>query len=249
METIADEQATTAPSAFLSHLQQAMHSSPTQPLSASDLRLSQAFDRAFATANRAAARGDYGPISQITQATRDAHALIVNHWLSHLDSNRWKSFDNVGAWGTAYLDRASLSEYIQYGNDASAAKYYDAFTDHNGIPLDGSVVSEYQLTFSKSEIPDATRFWSLTAYIPPGVMLVPNAARKYVVARYSPALQTNSDGSITIYIAPRQPPGTPRANWLPVPRGPFPLLLRVYGPEGNISGTYLPPPIKACGQF
>jgi hypothetical protein len=158
-----------------------------------------------------------------------------------LDSNRWISFDNVGAWGTAYLDRASLSEYIQYGNDASAAKYYDAFTDHNGIPLDGSVVSEYQLTFSKSEIPDATRFWSLTAYIPPGVTLVPNAARKYVVARYTPALQTNSDGSITTYIAPRQPPGTPRANWLPVPRGPFSLLLRVCGPEGNTAALIFRP--------
>jgi hypothetical protein len=105
------------------------------------------------------------------------------------------------------------------------------------------------LTFSKSEIPDAKRFWSLTAYIPPGVTLVPNPARKYLVARYTPGLKTNSDGSITIYVAPRQPPGTRRANWLPVPRGPFSLLLRVYGPEGNSSGTYLPPPIKPYGQF
>jgi hypothetical protein len=79
MKAIADAQATTAPTAFLSYLQQAMHSSPTQPLSASDQRLSQAFDRSFAAANRAAAGGDYGPISNITQATHDAHELIVDH--------------------------------------------------------------------------------------------------------------------------------------------------------------------------
>jgi hypothetical protein len=99
----------------------------------------QAFNGAFSAATRAASRGHYGPISQVAQATRDAHALIINHWLSHLDPNRWIHFDNVGEWGTAYLDRAALNEYIQYGNNAAAAKYYDAFTDHNGAPPDGSV--------------------------------------------------------------------------------------------------------------
>jgi hypothetical protein len=35
------------------------------------------------------------------------------------------------------------------------------------------------------------------------------------------------------------------ANWLPVSRGPFSLVLRVYGPEGNTSpgNKYLPPKI------
>jgi hypothetical protein len=249
MKAIADEQATTAPTGFLRYIQQAVAAPSTQPLDSSDQTLIQAFNNAFANANAAQARGDYGPINAIAQATRDAHALIVDHWLSHTDSNRWIHFDNVGKWGTAYLDRASLNEYIQYGNDATAAKYYDAFTDHLGAPLDGSVVRQYQLTFSKDQIPDAQRFWSLTAYIPPGVTLVPNAARKWVVAGYTPGLKTNRDGSITIYIAPRQPVGAPRANWLPVPSGPFSLLLRVYGPQGNTSGTYSPPPIKPYGQF
>lgn len=249
MKAIADEQATTSPTQFLRFLQQGMGSPTTQPFSGSDRRLARSFNGVFAAANRAAAHGDYGRISQIAQGTRDAHALIVDHWLSHLDSNRWIHFDNMGAWGTAYLDRASANEYIQFGNNAAAAKYYDAFTDHDGIPLDGSVISDYQLTFSKSQIPDAKRFWSLTAYIPPAVELVPNRARKYAVASYTPRLKTKRDGSVTIYIAPKRPPGAPRANWLPVPKGPFSLLLRVYGPTGNTSGTYLPPPIKAYGQL
>jgi len=35
-------------------------------------------------------------------------------------------------------------------------------------------------------------------------------------------------------------------NWLPIPRGPFDLLLRVYGPDGNTSpgAKYIPPKIQ-----
>jgi hypothetical protein len=249
MKAIIDEAATTAPTGFLRYLQQGVGAPSTQPLDSSDQSLIQSFNSAFASANAKAARGDYSLLNAIAQATRDAHALIIDNWLSHTDSNYWIYFGNVGKWGTAYLDRASLNEYIQYGNDASAAKYYDAFTDHNGAPLDGSVVRQYQLTFSKDQIPDAKRFWSLTAYIPPAVELVPNAANKYVAAGYTPGLKKNADGSITIYIAPHKPVGAPAANWLPVPNGPFSLLLRVYGPQGNTSGTYSPPPISPYGRF
>jgi hypothetical protein len=249
MKAMADEAATTDPLGFLKFLQNALHSPTTTPLSASDRRLSAAFDRAFAAANAAASHGDYGPISQITQATRAAHNLIVANWLSNVDTNQWIYFNNIGTWGTAYLDRASLSEFIQYGNSAATSKYYDTFTNNQGIPLNGSIVKSYQLTFPKADIPDAKRFWSLTAYIPPGITLVPNSANKYVVGSYTRGLRTNRDGSITIYIQPTRPIASRVANWLPVPKGPFSLLLRVYGPTGNTSGNYLPPPILAYGKF
>jgi hypothetical protein len=37
--------------------------------------------------------------------------------------------------------------------------------------------------------------------------------------------------------------------WLPVPRGPFSLVLRVYGPKGNTSpgSAYIPPKIMVSG--
>jgi hypothetical protein len=36
--------------------------------------------------------------------------------------------------------------------------------------------------------------------------------------------------------------GVPEANWLPVPLGPFNIMLRVYGPEGGVAdNTYVPP--------
>jgi hypothetical protein len=175
--------------------------------------------------------------------------MTIDRWLSHVDRNHWIYFRDFAAWGTAYLDRAAGNEFIQYGNNASAAGYYNAFTDGNGAPLNDSVVPGYQLTFSKKQIPQADRFWSLTAYLPRGNTLVPNAARKYEVARFTPSLVTNPDGSITIYIQGTPPPATLRPNWLPVLRGPFDVMLRVYGPTGNTAtGHYVPPPIRPSSR-
>jgi len=100
------------------------------------------------------------------------------------------------------------------------------------------------LTFPKRKIPEAERFWSVTAYTPNSIELIENSANKYLVARYTPGLQYNSDGSVSIYMATQQPAGIPAANWLPVPDRAFNIMLRVYGLEGNVNDTYVPPAIK-----
>jgi hypothetical protein len=83
----------------------------------------------------------------------------------------------------------------------------------------------------------------MTAYTPEYIELVPNAADKYVVASYTPGLVTAEDGSVTIYVQAHQPKKN-TANWLPVPKGHFSLLLRVYGPLGSaLAGTYVAPKI------
>ena len=245
MKAIADDAVRFHTAHFFRVLQAALRSPATAPLSKSDLQLSQAFNQLLATANAAARRGNPGPLSQMISGARAAHTMIIHRWLSHTDANHWTYFSNFANWHTAYLDRAAGNEYIQYGNNASAAGYYNAFTDGSGAPLNGSKVPAYTLTFAKNQIPQADRFWSLTAYLPRGNTLVPNAAHKYEVARFTPGLVTNSDGSITIYIQATPPPPALRPNWLPVPRGPFDLLLRVYGPEGNTSpgSNYTPPKI------
>ena len=56
-------------------------------------------------------------------------------------------------------------------------------------------------------------------------------------------LVTAEDGSVTIYVQADQPK-TNTANWLPVPKGHFSLLFRVYGPLGTaLGGTYVAPKI------
>ena len=89
------------------------------------------------------------------------------------------------------------------------------------------------------------RFWSLTAYTPEAIELVPNPANKYAVASYTTGLQSNTDGSLSIYMAQQLPAGVPMANWLPIPPGAFNIMLRVYGPEGTVKdNTYVPPGIQ-----
>ena len=105
-------------------------------------------------------------------------------------------------------------------------------------------MDRYVLTFSPQEIPAAKRFWSVTAYTPDAIELVPNSANKYLVASYTPGLETNQDGSISIYMAQQLPNGVPAANWLPIPSGPFNVMLRVYGPAGSVATQkYVPPAI------
>jgi hypothetical protein len=99
-------------------------------------------------------------------------------------------------------------------------------------------------TFAKNELREYERFWSMTAYTPETVELVPNVLDKYAVDSYTPGLVTADDGSVTIYVQADPPKSSPTANWLPVPKGPFSLLFRVYGRKGSaLAGTYVPPKI------
>lgn len=242
-----DISATVTPNAFLRLMQRAVHSPDTQPMYKSDLQLSAAFDKDFAAAQQAARRGNPVPLATIDAAVRSAYREIDAHYRTHYTpGTKWVHFNNFAAWGTAYLDRAAATEYCQYCNTSATAGYYDGFVDESGQTLNGARHT-YTLTFPAGDIPQAKRFWSLTAYVPHTIELVRNPAKKYVVASYTPGLVKNPDGSITIYMAPTRPAGAPMANWLPVPRRDFSVMLRVYGPTGNTaSPTYAPAPITVA---
>lgn len=225
---------------FLRQLQQAVHNRNTPPLTGGDTTLSDQFDSAFG--NGVTVTPDTR--NALIAGVRKSHTAIVENYLDHvIGGSRWINFTNIGDWGADNLDRDSITEYIQYGNAHTTAAYYQTFNDQAGHPLDGQYKHSYTLTFSKSQVPEATRFWSLTAYVPGTIELVPNAAHKYVVASYTPDLVSNPDGSITIHLSTTQP-ATNLANWLPIPDGPFNVMLRVYGPQGSVEdNTYVPPTI------
>lgn len=242
VKLMADQGLATAPEAFLTTLQEAMASPLTEPKSEDDRDLMRRFDAAFAAAKKAIDR-DSGPMAEIIRGAQAAYAAIVNRWQSHRGPTNWIHFDNIGHWGKNYLDRAALTEYIQVGNDRKAAYYANAFVDASGLPLDGASFA-YTIHFAKKELPQYERFWSMTAYTPVYVELVPNVLDKYVVASYTPNLVTAKDGSVTIYVQADPPKTADVANWLPVPKGEFSLLFRVYGPKGKaLAGTYVPPKI------
>jgi hypothetical protein len=237
-----DIAATRTPQLFLRTTQRAVHDPATTPMSASDLRLSRQFDQLFA-----AAQDDRRLMRTIERAVGESYRAIVARWMTHVGATNWIHFDNIADWGTAYLDRAATTEYLQYGNNAAAAGYWAAYADGAGQTLNGAR-HDYKLTFTKDQLPDAKRFWSLTAYTPDTIELIPNPANKYLVARYTPGLVYNADGGVTIYMSVRKPANVPAANWLPTRRGQFNVYLRAYGPEGNTApgANYLPPRVTVA---
>jgi hypothetical protein len=243
-KTTADDLIVHAPIAFLRQLQRAVESKKTPPPSAYEQALRDRFNSLFA--NRNVNR------SEFSDGAQAAHELILDRYLTHTDWTRtptnWIHFTNIGDWGNQVVERSSITEFIQYANNREAAAYYHVFKDANGKPLDGSNPRGYVLTFPKGQLPEADRFWSVTAYTPEAIELVDNPADKYAVASYTPGLKPNpntEDGPLSIYMARQPPPGVPVANWLPIPPGAFNIMLRVYGPEGTVKdNTYVPPGIK-----
>jgi hypothetical protein len=58
-------------------------------------------------------------------------------------------------------------------------------------------------------------------------------------------LVTNADGSLDLYIQANTPGSDKEANWLPVDKKPFTLLMRLYSPNPEfLAGAWTPPPVR-----
>lgn len=238
----ADYLAQNDPIGFLAQLQTAIASPRTPPLSASDQKLVSDFNAAF----KGLPFVDPRPF---IKAVRDAHRAIVDYIPNQATKakNYWAWFNNIGGPNWSYLLRSAITEDCQYCNNHEAAAYFFVFRDGKGALLDGSKHS-YVLTFTKKQIPQTQRFWSLTAYTPGALELIPNPSNKYGVASYTPGLTYAKNGSVSIYMSVTQPKGVPAANWLPIRKGVFMLGLRDYGPLGDVlANKYVPPAIRQSG--
>jgi hypothetical protein len=252
-KTIADSEIENDPILFLRELQTAVASARTPQMSAYEQSLADNFNDLFGN-------GDHRKKSDFGKGAQTAHDAILNNYVTdptHVTATNWTHFTNIGNWDdesvSDAIDRSSITEFCQYCNDISTAAYYHAFRDDENRPLNGKHPHGYVLTFPPAVSgeaypgPEASRFWSLTAYTPEAIELVPNPINQYVVASYSGA-QLNPDGSLSIYMAAERPAGVPIENWLPVPNGPFNIMLRVYGvvPGSSVAeNTYAPPPITS----
>ena len=75
-------------------------------------------------------------------------------------------------------------------------------------------------------------------------MLVFNPIDRYSIGDRTRGLVKDPDGGLTIRIQ-ADPPAIGTANWLPAPRVPFYMVLRLYGPlKEALSGQWTPPPVR-----
>jgi hypothetical protein len=150
-----------------------------------------------------------------------------------------------------WLKRAAGAKAGIYGNDAAEATYPLTRVDSDGQTLDGSKHS-YTLTFPPGQQPPVNAFWSLTMYDGKTQLLIENPINRYLInSPMLPAMKTNADGSLTLYIQNKSPGADKEANWLPAPNGPIYLVMRLYWPKTAPpsilpvgEGTWSPPGVK-----
>jgi hypothetical protein len=159
-------------------------------------------------------------------------ARNVNGWLL--------STDTVGVFGNHYLKRAMVA-YVGLGaNLPEDAVYPLNLGDMTGKPLNGSF--DYTLRFAKGQLPPAEVFWSVTLYDKDGFQ-VANDLNRFALSSWMP-LKTNADGSLDLFIQNANPGPERVVNWLPAPKGPFTLTMRIYVPKRDVlTGTWNPPPV------
>ena len=156
-------------------------------------------------------------------------------------ANGWSmNTDTMGVYGNYYLKRAIVSMEGLGANLPEDAIYPLNLADDSGKPLDGS--EKYTLHFEKGATPPVDAFWSVTLYDPEGFQ-VANSLNRFAVSNWMP-FQTNPDGSLDLYFQNESPGADKEANWLPAPKGPFNLTMRLYAPQPDaLTGKWNPPPV------
>jgi hypothetical protein len=160
--------------------------------------------------------------------------------LGTIDAPEWKIPDR----SRAYVARAVAARAGLWGNHGYEADYAFVWTDGDGQPLDGT--NRYELRLE--QLPPVDAFWSLTMYDVPEFYLVANPIDRYSIGDRTPGLQTDADGSLTIYLQQDAPGPDKEANWLPTPAGAFRPVMRMYQPQQPVlDGTYVLPAVRRVG--
>jgi hypothetical protein len=159
-------------------------------------------------------------------------ARVVNGWSMNTDT--------MGVYGNYYLKRAIVTQLGLGANLPEDAIYPINLFDSEHQPLDGA--NKYTIHFDKDATPPADAFWSITLYDKDGFQ-VANSLNRFAVSSYMP-FKLNSDGSLDLYFQTDSPGADWEANWLPAPKGPFNLTMRLYAPRSEaLTGKWNPPPI------
>jgi hypothetical protein len=181
----------------------------------------------------------------IGQGIADAWAEFAGG-VNQLASGQLKSGDLFGT--RAYMKGNYLNRMLGtigiYGSSKQEAMYPIYYVDADKQKLDGA--NRYTLRFAPGQLPPVNAFWSLTLYELPASLLVENSINRYLInSPMLPQLKRDSDGGVTLYIQNDSPGKEKEANWLPAPKGPFSMYLRVFWPKDEaLNGAWTAPLVK-----
>jgi hypothetical protein len=143
-----------------------------------------------------------------------------------------------------YLYRMAAAVLGIYGNSKQEAMYPIYAIDGDNQKLDGA--HRYSLRFAPGQLPPVHAFWSVTMYDLPASLLVANPINRYLInSPMLPQLKKDADGGLTLHIQNESPGKEKESNWLPAPKGPFFMAMRLYWPkEEAMEGKWTQPPLK-----
>jgi hypothetical protein len=143
-----------------------------------------------------------------------------------------------------YLFRMGAAILGIYGNSKQEAMYPIYAIDADGKKLDGA--NGYTLRFAPGQLPPVSAFWSLTMYELPASLLSANPLDRYLLnSPMLPQFKKDTDGGLTLIIQNEAPSKDMEANWLPAPKGPFFMAMRLYLPKPDaLEGKWTAPPLK-----
>jgi len=160
-------------------------------------------------------------------------ARVVNGWSMNTDT--------MGIYGDYYLKRAIVTMLGLGANQPADAIYPINIADADGKPMNGD--NNYVLHFSKEELPPVEAFWSVTMYDAEGYQTA-NPINRFAVSSWMP-FKYNADGSLDLTIQHENPGADKEANWLPAPKGPLGVTMRIYAPKAvALDGRWNPPVVK-----
>jgi hypothetical protein len=161
-------------------------------------------------------------------------------------TNGWQmNTDTMGVYGNYYLKRAIVAMLGLGANQPEDAVYPLNVSDADGKPLDGA--NDYVLRFSKADLPPVEAFWSVTMYDAEGFQAT-NPIDRFAIGDRDD-LHYTADGSLELYLQNENPGEEEESNWLPAPRGPLGVTMRLYAPNPEaLDGRWNPPAITRGGR-
>jgi hypothetical protein len=183
----------------------------------------------------------------IEQGMADAWADFAALKKERFDTGKLTSGDVFGTrqyLKNNYLYRMAAGVIGLYGNSKHEAMYPFYGVDSEKQPLVGA--NRYTLRFASGKLPPVNAFWSVTMYEMPQSLLTANPINRYLInSPMLPQLQRDADGGLTLLIQNVSPGKDKEANWLPAPKGPFFMAMRLYWPkEEALDGKWTAPPLK-----